>query len=171
MKIINKVNSDTFGELLAFGDDNGSPLFWGKQVEMKFLSKEERGLIIALDLYCYDEEFNADGWDKQDVDTILDNIYNQYQIFLNDCKELDELFIREFNEGKEEWDIETIIQTSSDLYSKVVVLQVDIVKEAYIISFLLDGDEWALIKRCSSEALSYFYISPRAEAEFAEMDY
>jgi len=48
MKIINKVQDENFGEFFCFADNEGNPWFWGKQVKMKFLSKEQQELIIGL---------------------------------------------------------------------------------------------------------------------------
>lgn len=171
MKIINKVHNEVFGELLAFAKDNGSPLFWGKKIKMKFLSKEEQEVIVALNLYCFDEKFQSDGWDQETIDKVIKNVYEEYQIFLKDNLEMDERFIQAFNEEKEEWDIESDIITKEDLYKKVQVIQVDIVKESYVISFVLDDEEWALVKIDRKETPSYSYINPRRETQFAEMDY
>ncbi len=38
---------------------------------------------------------------------------------------------------REEWDIEETIETKDDLYTKIQVLQVDIVKESYHAALLL----------------------------------
>ncbi len=171
MKIINKVEDERFGELLAFADDEGSPLFWGKKIIMRFLSEKEQQIIVALNLYCFDEEFNTDGWKKEKIDTIVKSIYDMYQVFLNDCQQMEEVFIKEYGEGREEWDIEEVIETKDDLYAKIQVLQVDIVKESYIISFLLNDKEWALIKRCRNDMPPFYYLNPRNEAQFAEMDF
>lgn len=170
MNIINKVHNEKFGELFCFADEEGNPCFWGKREKMKFLSKEEQELVIGLDIYCFDKNFNTK-WEVEKADLIIRDIYEQYQLFLEDCLEIEDIFIREFNKEKDEWDIEESIETKEDLYSKIQVLKIDIVKEEYIINFLLDDEEWSLIKSCSKDTPSYFYINPTEEADFAEMDY
>lgn len=171
MKIFNKVEDEKFGELLAFANDKGSPLFWGKKIKMRFLSREEKELIVAFNLYCFDEDFNSVGWEKEDIDDIKKNVYDMYQVFLNDCQQMEEVFIKEYGAGRDEWDIEEVIETKDDLYTKIQVLQVDIVKGSYIISFLLNNEEWALIKRCRNDMPPFYYLNPRKEAKFAEMDF
>lgn len=34
-----------------------------------------------------------------------------------------------------------------------------------------DGEEWAVVKRNKKDGSSYFYINPKNETEFAQMDY
>lgn len=137
---------------------------------MKFLSFEEHNVVVGLDLYCYDKDFNT-RWKTEKADSIVNNIYKQYQNFLSDCKCIDDIFMKEFNEEREEWDIQTKIESKEDLYSKIQVIQVDIVKESYIINFILDDERWSLVKICYEGKTSYFCINPTEETEFAEMDY
>lgn len=170
MNIIEKVNSDFFGELVCLSDDNGNPLFWAKQIKQKFLSEKEEILTIALDLYCYNKEF-VSSLNEEKTRKICEQIKQQYDNFLNDCRDFEQIFISEFCACKEEWDIEEEITTNEDIYSKIKVIQVDIVKDSYIVSFELNGEEWALIKECSEETPEYFYLNPREEAQFAEMKY
>ncbi len=169
MKIINKVQNDLFGELLCFADDEEQPMFWGKQLKLKFLSEEERDIIVALDIYCYNKEFHS-RWKPEKVEMIMADIYSQYQIFLSDCKDMDDIFMQVLEEEGEEWDIESV-ETKEELYSKVQVIQVDIVNESYIVKFMLENEEWAVVKRNKKDSPSYCYINPKDEAQFAQMDY
>lgn len=170
MKIINKIEHELFGELCCFANDNGEELFWGKELKMKFLSFEEHNVVVGLDLYCYDKDFNT-RWKKEKADSIVNNIYKQYQIFLSDCKGIDDIFIKEFNVEKKEWDIQAIIESKEDLYFKIQVIQVDIIKDSYIINFLLDNEEWSFIVSYDETLPPCFSINPRCEVPFAEMDY
>lgn len=171
MKIINEVENKLFGNLCCFANDEGEPLFWGKQLKMKFLSQEEQNVVIGLNIYCFDVNFNTKGWDDEDVDSVLKEIYSQYQIFLSDCKGIDDIFIKEFNVEKKEWDIQAIIESKEDLYFKIQVIQVDIIKDSYIINFLLDNEEWSFIVSYDETLPPCFSINPRCEVPFAEMDY
>ena len=40
-----------------------------------------------------------------------------------------------------------------------------------IISFELDNEEWAVVKKNKKNSPSYFYISSKNQVEFAQMDY
>jgi len=169
MKIINRVQNELFGELLCFANDEEQPLFWGKQLKMDFMSEEENDIIVGLDLYCYNKELQS-RWKPEKVETIVADIYSQYQIFLNECKGMDDIIMQAIEEEGEEWDIE-LVETKEELYSKIQVIQVDILKDSYVVSFALESEEWALIKKNKNDGTSYFYINPKNEAEFAQMDY
>ncbi len=170
MKTINKINTELFGELVCFVDENDNPLFWGKKMDMKFFSKEIKEVIIGLNIYCYNKNFES-RWKAEKVEAIERDIYEQYQIFLKDSNALEDIFMNIFNEEKEEWEIDVEINTKEDMYAKIQILQVDIVKESYIISFKLENEEWALVKRDNKGGNSYFYLNPREQVEFAQMDY
>lgn len=169
MKIINRVENDLFGELLCFANEEEQPVFWGKQLKLKFLSQEETDIIVGLDIYCYNKEFQS-RWKPEKVEAIVADIYSQYQIFLSDCKDMDDIFMQVLEEEGEEWDIEAV-KTKEELYSKIQALQVDILKDSYVVSFVLENEEWAVVKRNKKDGSSYFYINPKNETEFAQMDY
>lgn len=171
MDIINRTENSLLGEIICFADKEGNPWFWGKQVMLRLLSEKEYNVTVGLDLYCFDKDFETGYWTKEEADTIIKNVYDCYNMFLCDCKDMDDIFIRTFNEDKDEWDIEAEINTKEDLYSKVQVQKVDIVKQSYIINFLLEEEEWSLVKVCSNEFPAYFQLSPTEEVKFAEMTY
>ena len=100
-----------------------------------------------------------------------EDLLRDKQNLMEITSEIVDIFMKEFNEEREEWDIQTKIESKEDLYSKIQVIQVDIVKESYIINFILDDERWSLVKICYEGKTSYFCINPTEETEFAEMDY
>ena len=169
MKIINREQNDLFGELLCFANDEGQPIFWGRQLKIPFGLQNETDIIVGLDLYCYNKDFQS-RWKPEKVETIVADIYSQYQIFMNECKDIGDIIMQAIEEEGDEWDIEPI-ETKEKLYSQIQIIQVDILKDSYVVSFALNDEEWAVVKRNKKDSPSYFYINPKKEVEFAQMDY
>lgn len=61
-------------------------------------------LIIVLDIYCYDRNY-VSSYSDADTEKINNNIKAAYEVFQNDCKMMDEIFVKEFNEEKIDWEI------------------------------------------------------------------
>lgn len=164
---IGRANSPYFGEVVCLADDSGNPCFWAKKLITDFLNLENEELIIALDLYCYDRNFNS-SYSKDRIDEINANIKRTYDLFINDCKDMDDFFLENFNSEKDEWDIEEVIESKEDIREKIRVTRVEILKNEYNIIFMLNDKEWALGKGINED---YGYLLPSGEVRYPEMDY
>ena len=89
-------------------------------------------------------------------------------MFLNDCNNIDEIFVREFNGEKEDWEIGTGIDSEEDIKNAVKIVRIEILKNRYNIVFILGEDELVLSKNTKYGSWS---LMPAAEARPAEMDY
>lgn len=164
-KEISRAESNYFGNLVCLGDDAGNPCFWVKKITTEFLSLEKKELIIALDIYCYDRDFNST-YSKDEIDKINENIKRTYDIFIDDCKNMDDFFLKEFNSEKDEWDIEDVLEGKEDIYEKIKVTRVEILKNQYNIIFMLNNEEWALVKKVNN---NHWSLLPSGEARYPEM--
>ena len=81
---------------------------------------------------------------------------------------MDEIFVREFNIEKVDWDIGEGIDSVDAIKNAVKIVRVEILKNRYNIVFVLDEDEWVLTKNTKYDSWS---LMPAVEARPAEMDY
>lgn len=166
-KEIGRADSPYFGELVCMADSDGNPCFWAVRKKMVFFNIKDGDLIIALNLYCYDRNFVSTYSDTK-TESINKDVKETYDIFLNDCSGIDEIFIREFNSEKEDWDIGAGIDSEEDIKNAVKIVRTEILKNRYNIVFVLDEDEWVLSKNTKYGSWS---LMPAAESRPAEMDY
>lgn len=162
---INRAVSDYFGDLVCLGKDEGTPCFWAKKMVTNFLSLEEKELIIALDLNCYDRNFNSKS-SKDRTEKLNVELKHSYDIFMDDCRNMDEIFIKEFNFEKDEWDIEDELEVKEDIYEKITVKRVEILQHQYNIIFFFNDEEWALVKKVNDNLWS---LLPSREVRYPEM--
>lgn len=164
---IGRANSPYFGEVVCLADDKGNPCFWAMKKKMNFLNIVDSDLIIALNLYCYNRDFVSEYSDSS-TEKINNGIKASYEAFLNDCKVIDELFVKEFNSEKTDWEIGEEIETIDDVKRLIKVVRVEILKNLYNIVFVLNGEEWVLEKDISNNAWS---LLPSKQAPYPEMEY
>lgn len=166
---ISKAESKYFGNLVCLGNDAGKPYFWAKKITTDLLSQEERELIIALDLYCYDRNFNCT-YSTDDIEEINKEIKRTYDIFMDDSKNMDDLFIREYNLEKDQWEYLVELEeleNKESMYESIQVVRVEILKNHYAIVFSLnEWEEWALIKRVNTNQWTLY---PRREEPCPDM--
>lgn len=166
-KEIGSADSSYFGKLVCMADSNGNPCFWAIRKKTDFFNVKDGDLIIALNLYCYNRNF-VSTYSETKTESINKDVKDTYDKFLNDCNDMDEIFVREFNVEKEDWDIGEGIDSVDAIKNAVKIVRVEILKNLYNIVFVLDEDEWVLTKNTKYESWS---LMPAAEARPAEMDY
>ena len=166
-KVIGKANSPFFGELVCMADSEGNPCFWAIRKKTDFFNIFDGDLIIALNLYCYNRNFISTYSDTK-TESINKDVKETYDVFLNDCNNIDEIFVREFNGEKEDWEIGTGIDSEEDIKNAVKIVRIEILKNRYNIVFILGEDELVLSKNTKYDSWS---LMPAAEARPAEMDY
>lgn len=93
---INTVKNDYWGDLVCFGDESGSPCFWGKKKLIKCLTPEATEVIIGMNLYVYNKNFETE-YKEERVKIVNDEIKEAYEAFLLDLDSIDEIFLREYN--------------------------------------------------------------------------
>lgn len=164
---IGSANSPYFGEVVCLADDKGNPCFWAMKKKMNFLNIVDSDLIIALDIYCYDRDFVSSRDDAR-TEKINNNVKNTYEVFLDDCKEMDELFAKEFNSERTRWEIGEEIESIEDVKRLINVVRVEIMNDCYNIVFILNGEEWVLEKDLTYDAWS---LLPSKQAPYPEMEY
>lgn len=166
---INTVNNDYWGDLVCFGDENGSPCFWGKKKLIKCLTPEATEVIIGMNLYVYNKNFETE-YKEERVKIVNDEIKEAYEAFLSDLDSIDEIFLREYNDedNQEEWELEISIKGKDDIYNSVKLIRVEILKKHYHLVFELDGNEWVLDKNLK---YSGFTLMPSQNAPYPEMEY
>ncbi len=166
---INTVNSDIFGKLICFGDEDGNPCFWGKRLPIKCLTPEVSEVIIGMNLWVYNKNFET--YYKEDrVQKVNEDIKEAYDAFLSDLDSIDEIFLKEYNDkdNQEEWELNNPIKEKADIYSSVKLQRVEILKKHYHLVFVLNDDEWVLDKNLKYDS---FTLMPSKNAPYPEMEY
>lgn len=166
-KEISQSESPFWGQLVCLGDENGLPCFWAKKAIMAFLSEQKQELVIALDLYCYNRNFVSSYSDER-TQQINENIKNTYDIFMEDSASINDTFIREYNLDKDDWDLCERIDCNKDIFEKVSIQRIEILKNQYNIIFSLNHDEWAMTKKTST---GLWNLLPSSEVRYPEMEY
>lgn len=164
---IGRANSPYFGEVVCLADDSGNLCFWAIKKKMDFLNIVDSDLIIALDIYCYDRNF-VSSYSEADTEKINKDIKAAYEVFQNDCKMMDELFVKEFNGEKEDWEIGEEIESIDDVKKSIKVVRVEVLKDYYQVVFVLNDEEWVLAKDISYNTWS---LIPSKQAPYPEMKY
>ncbi len=124
-------------------------------------------LIIALDIYCYDRNF-VSSYSEADTEKINKDIKAAYEVLQNDCKMMDELFVKEFNGEKEDWEIGEEIESIDDVKKSIKVVRVEIIRHYYHIVFLLNDEVWVLGKNIKYNTWT---LQPSRQARPPEMEY
>ena len=164
---IGRADSPYFGEVVCLADESGNPCFWAIKKKMDFLNIVDNDLIIALDLYCYDRNFVSSSSDAR-TEKINNNVKVAYEDFQNDCKVMDDLFVKEFNSEKSDWEIGEEIKSIDDVKRLIKVVRVEIMNDCYNIVFMLNDEEWVLEKNISSDTWS---LLPSKQAPYPEMEF
>ncbi len=164
---IARANSPYFGEVVCLADESGNPCFWAIKKKMDFLNIVGSDLIIALDIYCYDRNF-VSSYSDADTEKINNDIKAAYEVFQNDCKVMDELFVKEFNGEKEDWEIGEDIESIDDVKRSIKVVRVEILKNYCQVVFMLNDEEWVLGKNIKYNTWT---LQPSREARPPEMQY
>lgn len=169
LTIINSVNNVFWGELVCFGDESGSPCFWGKKMSIKCLTPEKTEVIIGMNLWIYNKNFETD-YKEDRVKKVNDEIKEAYDAFLSDLDSIDEIFLKEYNDNdnQEEWELDISIKDRSDIYNYVKLVRVEILKKHYHLVFSLDNKEWVLDKSLKYDG---FTLMPSQNAPYPEMEY
>lgn len=169
LTIINSVNNVFWGELVCFGDESGSPCFWGKKMSIKCLTPEVTEVIIGMNLYVYNKNFETD-YQEVRVKKVNDDIKEAYDAFLSDLDSIDDIFLKEYNDSdnQDEWEPNVTIKNKPDIYNLVNLLRVEIFKKHYHLVFSLDGKEWVLDKDLKYKG---FTLMPSQNAPYPEMEY
>ena len=164
---IGRADSPYFGEVVCLADESGNPCFWAIKKKMDFLNIVDNDLIIALDLYCYDRNFVSSSSDAR-TEKINNNVKAAYEVFQNDCKMMDELFVKEFNSEKSDCEIGEEIESIDDVKRFIKVVRVEIMNGCYNIVFMLNDEEWVLEKDTSANTWS---LLPSKQAPYPEMEF
>ncbi len=164
---IARADSPYFGEVVCLADESGNPCFWAIKKKMDFLNIVGSDLIIALDIYCYDRNF-VSSYSDADTEKINNKIKAAYEVFQNDCKMMDEIFVKEFNSEKEDWEIGEEIESIDDVKKSIKVVRVEIIRHYYHIVFLLNDEEWVLGKNIKYNTWT---LQPSRQARPPEMEY
>ena len=85
---INTVKNDYWGDLVCFGDESGAPCFWGKKKLIKCLTPEATEVIIGMNLYVYNKNFETE-YKEERVKIVNDEIKEAYEAFLLDLDSID----------------------------------------------------------------------------------
>ena len=166
-KEIGRADSPYFGELFCMADSEGNPCFWAIRKKTDFFNIRDNDLIIALNLYCYNRHFVSTYSDTK-TESINKDVKETYDSFLNDYNSLEDIFVREFNNEKEDWGIGEGLDSKEAIKNAITIVRIEVLKNRYHIVFVLGEEEWALSKNTKS---SSWGLMPAKEARPAEMDY
>lgn len=90
---------------------------------------------------------------------------------MDDSKNMDDLFIREYNLEKDQWEYLVELEeleNKESMYENIQVVRVEILKNHYAIVFSInEWEEWALIKRVNTNQWTLY---PRREEPCPDMD-